>query len=88
VVGRFVLPGRGFTVEHGYLVRSLTDGPVLRAAVGSVVYLVLAAHRLGVATAVRDTVTAIAVVLAKDARRCPPNGVPAISEQPQPPRCE
>ena len=83
-----MLSGRGFTVEHDYRVRSLTDGPVPRAAVGSVVYLVLAAHRLDVATAVRDAVTAIAVVLAKDARRCPPNGRPAISEQPQPPRCE
>jgi ABC-2 type transport system permease protein len=44
---------------------SLGDGPTLRAAVGSVLYLILIALlSLGVATAVRDPATAIGVVLA------------------------
>ncbi|HWG14798.1 MAG TPA: ABC transporter permease, partial [Streptosporangiaceae bacterium] len=44
---------------------SLTDGPVLRAVAGSVLYLVLIALlSLGVATAVREPAVAIGVVLA------------------------
>jgi ABC-2 type transport system permease protein len=43
---------------------SLSDGPVLRAAAGSVLYLALiAVLGLGVATAVRDSATAIGTVL-------------------------
>ncbi|MFD7065396.1 hypothetical protein [Streptomyces sp. NPDC059906] len=42
----------------------MTDGPTLRAAVGSVLYLVLIALiGLGVATAVREAATAIGIVL-------------------------
>lgn len=59
-----ILPGNGFTPAHGYTVLSLADGPTLRAAVGSVLYLTLIALlSLGVATAVRDPATAIGVVL-------------------------
>lgn len=58
LVGRLVLPG------HGYPLISISDGPTLRAAAGSVCYLVLIALlALGVATTVRDTAPSIAVVL-------------------------
>lgn len=62
--GRLVLPGNGFTEAHGYAPLTLADGPTLRAAVGSVIYLVLIALLgLGVATAVREAATAIGIVL-------------------------
>ena len=64
LVGRLMLPGNGFTATHGYAALSLADGPTLRAAVGSVLYLVLIALlSLGIATIVRDAATAIGVVL-------------------------
>jgi ABC-2 type transport system permease protein len=56
--GRLIQPG------HGYPPTSLSDGPVLRAAVGSVLYLALIALlTLGIATAVRDSASAIGIVL-------------------------
>jgi ABC-2 type transport system permease protein len=59
LVGRSVLP------RHGYPHLSLVDGPVLRAAGGSVLYLALVALlALGTAAAVRDSATAVGVVLA------------------------
>ncbi|MER7837694.1 ABC transporter permease [Streptomyces sp. NPDC096040] len=65
LVGRLTEPGRGFTEEHGYPALSLTDGPTLRAAVGSVLYLVLVGLlSLGLALAVRNSATAIGAVLA------------------------
>jgi ABC-2 type transport system permease protein len=64
LAGRLILPGNGFTVANGYSPLSLTDGPTLRAAVGSVVYLVLVALlSLGLATVVRDSAVAVATVL-------------------------
>lgn len=64
LAGGLLLPGSGFTEAHGYAPLSLADGPTLRAAVGSVVYLCLIALLgLGVATAVREATTAIGVVL-------------------------
>jgi ABC-2 type transport system permease protein len=64
LAGRHILPGNGFTEAHGYAPLSLGDGPTLRAAVGSVLYLVLIALiGLGVATAVRDAASAIGIVL-------------------------
>jgi ABC-2 type transport system permease protein len=64
LAGRIFLPGNGFTAAHGYAALSITYGPTLRAAVGSVLYLVLVAlFGLGVAVAVRDTAAAIAIVL-------------------------
>jgi ABC-2 type transport system permease protein len=64
LAGRLILPGRGFTVGHGFASLSLGDGPVLRAACGSVLYLALIALlALGVATAVRDSAVAIGLVL-------------------------
>lgn len=64
LAGRLILPGHGFTAAHGYPSLSLSDGPVLRAAGGSVLYLALIALvSLGTAAAVRDTAAAIGTVL-------------------------
>jgi len=64
LAGRLILPGGGFTPEHGYPPLSLADGPTLRAAAGSVLYLALIALlSVGIATAVRDSAAATGVVL-------------------------
>jgi ABC-2 type transport system permease protein len=64
LVGQLILPRNGFTVAHGYQSLSLANGPTLRAAAGSVLYLALIALlALGVTTAVRDSATAIGIVL-------------------------
>ncbi|GAA4507494.1 ABC transporter permease [Nonomuraea ferruginea] len=58
LAGRLILPGRG------YPALSLADGPTLRAAAGSVLYLALVALLgVGIAMAVRDPAASIAVVL-------------------------
>ncbi len=65
LAGRLLLPGNGFTPTHGYTLLSLSDGPTLRAAAGSVLYLALITLlSLGIATTVRDSATAIGTVLA------------------------
>jgi ABC-2 type transport system permease protein len=65
LTGRLLLPGNGFTAAHGYALLSLGDGPLLRAAAGSVLYLALIALlSLGVAATVRDSATAVGLVLA------------------------
>ncbi|NUO96450.1 MAG: ABC transporter permease [Nonomuraea sp.] len=57
LAGRLILPGNGFPPLP------LTDGPTLRAAAGSVLYLALIAlFSLGVATLVRDAAPAAGVV--------------------------
>ena len=64
LAGRLILPGHGFTPAHGYPPLSLGDGPVLRAAAGSVLYLALIALlSLGAAAAVRDSAVAAGAVL-------------------------
>jgi ABC-2 type transport system permease protein len=64
LAGRLILPGHGFTPANGHPPLSLADGPTLRAAAGSALYLALIALlSLGVATAVRDAATAIGIVL-------------------------
>jgi ABC-2 type transport system permease protein len=64
LAGRLILPANGFTTAHGYPLLSLSDGPTLRAAVGSVLYLALIAlFSLGIATAVRESASAIGTVL-------------------------
>jgi ABC-2 type transport system permease protein len=64
LAGRLILPGHGFTAQHGYLLLSPGDGPVLRASIGSVFYLgLITLLSLGVAAVVRDTAAAIGVVL-------------------------
>jgi len=65
LAGRLILPGHGFSPARGYALLSLGDGPVLRAAGGSVLYLVLIALlSLGVATVIRESGFAIGAVLA------------------------
>jgi ABC-2 type transport system permease protein len=65
LAGRFILPGAGFDAAHGYALVSITHSPTLRAAVGSVLYLVLIGFlAVGVATAIRDTAISIGAVLA------------------------
>jgi ABC-2 type transport system permease protein len=64
LAGRLIMPSNGFTVANGYMPLSLANGPTLRAAVGSVLYLVFVALlSLGVATVVRDSAIAVAAVL-------------------------
>jgi ABC-2 type transport system permease protein len=64
LAGRLILPGNGLTAAHGYPPLSLGDGPTLRAAAGSVLYLALIALlSLGAATVVRDSAVAIGTVL-------------------------
>ena len=64
LAGRLILPGHGYTPANGYPVLSLGNPTVLRAAVGTVLYLALIALlSLGVAAAVRDAAVAIGVVL-------------------------
>jgi ABC-2 type transport system permease protein len=64
LAGRLILPGNGFTAARGFPLLPLADGPVLRAAAGSVLYLALIGLlSLGVATVVRDSAAAIGVVL-------------------------
>jgi len=59
-----LLAGRLILSAHGHQALSLTHGPALRAAAGSVLYLVLIALlSLGIATAVRDSATSIGIVL-------------------------
>jgi ABC-2 type transport system permease protein len=65
LAGRLILPGNGFVAARGHPLLSLADGPTMRAAAGSVLYLALVALlSLGTATAVRDSATAIGIVLA------------------------
>ena len=64
LAGRLTLPDHGFTAAHGYPSLSPASGPVLRAACGSALYLVLIALlSLGVAAAVRESAVAIGLVL-------------------------
>ncbi|MGW0801719.1 ABC transporter permease [Nonomuraea sp. NPDC002799] len=64
LAGRLLLPGSGFVHAHGYSPLSLADGPTLRAAAGSVLYLgLIALLSVGVAAAVRDSAAAAGAVL-------------------------
>jgi ABC-2 type transport system permease protein len=64
LAGRFILPGHGIGPSHGYPVLSPGDGPALRAAFGSVLYLALIALlSLGAAAALREAAAAIGAVL-------------------------
>ena len=64
LAGRLILPRHGFTTAHGYPPLSLTDGPTLRAAAGSVLYLALIALlSLGIAALVRVSAAAIGTIL-------------------------
>jgi ABC-2 type transport system permease protein len=64
VAGRLILPGHGFTVARGFADLSLTSGPTLRAAIGSILYLgLVAVLSMGIATMVRDAAAAIGLAL-------------------------
>jgi ABC-2 type transport system permease protein len=64
LAGRLILPGHGFTAAHGYPPLDLGDGPVLRAAAGSVLYLgLIGLLSLGVAALARDTALAVGAML-------------------------
>lgn len=64
LAGGLLLPGHGIGPAHGYPALSFSDGPVLRAGLGSVLYLVLIALlSLGAATVLRDAAAAIGAVL-------------------------
>jgi ABC-2 type transport system permease protein len=64
IAGRYILPGNGFTGAHGSELLSLSAGSTLRAAAGSVLYLALIGlFSLGLATAVRDSGAAIALLI-------------------------
>jgi ABC-2 type transport system permease protein len=65
LAGRVLLPVAGFDSAHGYALVSITHGYTMRAAVGSVLYLVMIGLlALGIATAIRDTAVSIGAVLA------------------------
>ncbi|MER5363396.1 ABC transporter permease subunit [Streptomyces sp. NPDC002785] len=65
LIGRLVESDRGFTEARGYTALSLADGPTLRASAGSVLYLILIGLlSLGLALVVRNSATAIGIVLA------------------------
>lgn len=64
LAGRLLLPPRGLTAANGYTVLSPANATDLRAALGSVLYLLLIAMlALGVTAAVRDSGVAIGIVL-------------------------
>lgn len=64
IIGRLILPSGGFTTAAGYPPLSLTDGPTLRASVGTVGYLGLVALLgVGLASALRDTALSMITVL-------------------------
>ncbi|HEY3036245.1 MAG TPA: ABC transporter permease [Streptosporangiaceae bacterium] len=64
LAGRLILPGHGFTAARGFPTLSLADGPVLRAAAGSALYLALIALlSLGTAAIIRDSAAATGAVL-------------------------
>jgi len=65
LAGRLILPGRGLTTANGYQLLSLANGPDLRAAAGSVLYLALIALlSVGITMTVRDSGVAIGMILA------------------------
>jgi ABC-2 type transport system permease protein len=64
LAGHLILPGHGFTPARGFRVVSLSYGPTLRAAVGSVLYLgLIALLSLGIAAMIRDSAVSIGAAL-------------------------
>lgn len=65
IAGRLLLPDAGLNPAHGYALVSLDHAPTLRAAAGTIIYLVLIGLlALGVATIIRDTTASIGAVFA------------------------
>lgn len=64
IAGRLLLPEAGLEPAHSYALVSITHGPTLRAASGSVLYLgLIALLSLGIATVFRDTAVSTGIVL-------------------------
>jgi ABC-2 type transport system permease protein len=64
LAGRLILPGHGFSAARGFPPLSLADGPMLRAAAGSVLYLgLIALLSTGIAAIVRDSAVTIGAVI-------------------------
>ena len=64
LVGRLMLPGRGFTAANGYPSLSPWHAGMLRATLGSVLYILLIALlSLGISTMARDSAVGIGAVL-------------------------
>jgi ABC-2 type transport system permease protein len=64
LAGRILLPGNGFDAANGFTAMSIFHGPTLRAAAGSVLYLVLIGlFSLGISTILRDPGVTTTVVL-------------------------
>jgi ABC-2 type transport system permease protein len=64
LAGRLILPGDSLTAVRSHPALSLADGPIQRAAVGSILYLILIALlSLGIAAVVRNSATSIGVIL-------------------------
>ncbi len=64
IAGRIIMPGNGFNAKNGYTLLTLGDAPLQRAALGSVLYLVLIGMlALGCATIVRESASAAGIVL-------------------------
>ncbi len=65
LIGRLIFPGDGLGPAHGYALVSFGSTATLRAAAGTVIYLVLIALlSLAVAAAVRDVAVSIGTVVA------------------------
>jgi ABC-2 type transport system permease protein len=64
LAGRLLLPGNGFDTTHGFTALSVLHGPTLRAAAGSVLYLIMIGlFTLGLSAALRDSGLATTIVL-------------------------
>jgi ABC-2 type transport system permease protein len=64
LAGRLLLPDAGLDPAHGYALVSLDHGPTVRAAIGTVLYLILIGPlALGVSTILRDTAVSIGAVI-------------------------
>ena len=64
IAGRLLLPDAGLDPAHGYALVSIADGPTLRAAFGSVLYLgLIALLSLGIGAVMRDTAVSTGIVL-------------------------
>jgi ABC-2 type transport system permease protein len=61
LTGRLMLPGSGFTIANDYHLITLGDGLTRRAALGTLIYLILVAVvAAGISFVVRDTGAAVA----------------------------
>ncbi len=65
IAGRLLLPAAGLGTAHGYVLVSIANGPTLRAALGSVLYVgLIALLSLGIGTVFRDTAVSTGIALA------------------------